>query len=136
MSRTTALLSVILATSAAVRGQPVSFRDPGLKAAIEARLHITNPQPADMLKLMYLIAPEKGISDLTGLQHAVNLATLNLSTNSISDLSPLKGLANLTRAYLSENAITDPSALAGCTKLQYLDFGSNQLTDITLWARP
>ncbi len=112
-------------------GQPVSFRDAGLKAAVEAQLHVTNPTPADMLKLAYLVANARAITDVTGLEYATNLATLNLSTNSISDLSVLKGLVNLTRVYLSENVIADLSPLSGCKRLQHLDLSFNQIADVS-----
>ncbi len=87
MRRAITVLAVLFAGSATVGEQPVSFRDSNLKAAIEAQLHVSNPQPADMLKLVYLVAPDKRISDLTGLEHALSPAMLNLSLNSISDLS-------------------------------------------------
>lgn len=93
-------------------GQPASFRDPGLKAAIEARLHVANPTPADMPKPGYLVANERAIADLTGLEYATNLATLNLSYNSISDRSALKGLVNLTRQhFLSRSPPSTPRTL-------------------------
>jgi hypothetical protein len=52
MNRIVTLLAAAFADPAAVMGQPVSFRDPGLKAAVEAQLHVTKPTAADMLKLM------------------------------------------------------------------------------------
>ena len=43
----------------------------------------------DMQSLEILDARLKNISSISGLQYAVNLKTLDLSTNSISDISPL-----------------------------------------------
>ena len=43
-----------------------------------------------------LMAPDASITDLTGLEMAVNLATLDISGNAIEDLSPLADLQNLT----------------------------------------
>jgi hypothetical protein len=141
MSRIIVLLSVVFVAPVVVTGQPVSFRAPALKAAVEAQLHVTDPTPADMLKLAYLVAAEKHIDDLAGLEFAVNLATLNLIANSISNLSALKGLVNLTRVCLADNAIAD-----GCPEVrirrgyQILDaarpYSGWNLDDILLYTRP
>ncbi len=87
-----------------------------------------------------------GISDLTGLERATNLTTLNLRLSSgsipglsslakltnltqfslqgsISDLSPFANLTNLTGLYLWANSISDFSPLAGLTNLKELSLG-------------
>ena len=56
----------------------------------------TRPQPP------YLPATRFNISDLTGLEHATNLTTLWIHSNSISDISPLAGLNKLTELLLTK----------------------------------
>ena len=87
---------------------------------------------------------DSDISDLTGLEYATQLTSINLSDNNITDLTPLAGLTNLTFLQLDENyGITDFSALAGLTKLTQLELNytdiagtdlaslAGQLTDLT-----
>jgi internalin A len=123
---------------------PVFFADPILKARVETQLGVTNPTVADMVFLKELSAPGRGISDLTGLEYATNLARLNLGeffscwvwppellTNQIQDISPLSGLTQLKSLDLSNNQITDISALSGLTALEILTLYNNQITDIS-----
>jgi len=90
---------------------PVHFNDPNLQAAVEVVLGKTNPTATDMLGLTYLDAHNKGIVDLTGIEHAGNLAALNLSVNHICDISPLAGLTNLAVLNLCHNPL-DAAACA------------------------
>ena len=123
---------------------PVYFADPILKASVEAQLGVTNPTAADMVFLKELSAAGRGISDLTGLEYATNLARLNLGelyyywvwppeqhTNQIEDITPLSGLTELKSLTLSNNQIADISALAGLTALETLALYNNQITDIS-----
>ena len=82
---------------------PVYFPDPNLQAAIEDTLWISDPTPADLLGLTELRAVDKEISDLTGLEHAVNLQTLFLRDNLVSDISVLSVLSH----YLSSQRKKD-----------------------------
>ena len=134
MNRIAALLFALMAASAVAADQPVRFSDSGLKAAVEAQLRVSNPTPADMSKLGYLVANERGITDLTGLEQAVNLQTLNLSNNSLTDLSALARLVNLNRLYLEGNAVADISSLAELKKLQFLSLSDNQIADVSALA--
>jgi internalin A len=122
----------------------VYFADPILKAHVEAQLGVTNPTVADMVFLKELSAPGRGISDLTGLEYATNLTSLNLGelfyywewppelrTNQIEDISPLAGLNRLISLDLSNNQITDISALTGLTALETLVLYNNQIADIS-----
>jgi len=122
----------------------VYFADPILKALVEAQLGVTDPTVADMVFLKELSAAGRGITDLTGLEYATNLASLNLGeffyywnwppelrTNQIQDISPLSGLTRLKSLDLSNNQITDISALSGLTALETLTLYVNQITDIS-----
>ena len=118
----------------------VDIPDANLRAAIEAKLGKASGAPittVDMANLTDLAAPNANISNLTGLDHATNLTTLDLgaeyveaearsiNSNSVSDLSPLAGLTNLTWLRLRNNSISDISPLAGLTNLEWLNLGGN-----------
>ena len=126
--------------------QTVSIADPNLRQAIEAALDKTSGAPiteAEMDSLIELRAPNADISDLTGIETAVNLQRLDLgreyvsaegrfiNNNSISDLAPIEDLTQLTVLDLNGNAISDISALSGLTNLVVLRLGGNVITDIS-----
>ena len=126
--------------------QTVDIPDPNLRATIENLRGKTSGATitvADMLTLTELFAPNANISDLTGLESATNLTSLNLdaeyvwteersiNSNSVSDLSPLAGLTNLTELSLDSNNITDISPLAELANLTELSLDSNNITDIS-----
>ncbi|MDM8554455.1 leucine-rich repeat domain-containing protein [Desulfococcaceae bacterium HSG7] len=126
------ILLLVMAGANEVRGEdPVVFNDPNLKAAVEAKLGISDPTPTQMLALTNLKANVKGIVDLTGLEYADNLTALELSRNQISDISPLSTMTGLTRLWLEFNQISDISPLSEMTGLRYLSLHSNQISDIS-----
>ena len=112
----------------------VDIPDPNLRAEIERELGRTSIAPitaADMESLTMLDADRADISDLTGLEAAINLTQLNLSVNNLSDISSLSGLSNLTYLRLDDNSISDISSLSGLTNLTRLELGKNNLSDIS-----
>ena len=112
----------------------VEFPDANLRAAIEEALDIASGDPittSDMVALTWLKARRANISDLTGLEHAINLTELSLWGNSISDVSSLAGLTHLTSLSLSDNTISDITSLSGLTNLTSLNLGGNTISDIT-----
>ena len=116
----------------------VNIPDSNLRAFLEKILNKgpgTPITPADMATLTETDtkrgASGRGISDLTGLEFAINLTHLDLFGNSISDISPLASLTNLTLLYLSSNSISDISAVSGLTNLTSLGLGSNSISDIS-----
>ena len=126
--------------------QTVSITDLNLRAAIEDALGkapgaaITTTEMATLTELR---APNADISDLTGLEAAVNIQRLFLgheyvpaegrfiNSNSISDLTPLVRLTQLAVLDLNRNAISDISALSGLKNLVVLRLGGNVITDIS-----
>ena len=114
--------------------QVVDIPDSNLRAAVETALGkapgatITT---ADMATLTRLDANEAGISDLTGLEHVINLTDLHLWRNSVSDLSPLAGLTNLTGLYLGINSASDLSPLTRLTNLESLFLDRNGISDLS-----
>ena len=112
----------------------VHIPDPNLRAAIESALNKQAGDPItaeEMATLRYLLAYNANISNLTGLEHATNPTSLDLSNNSISDISALSGLTNLTSLNLVDNLISDISALSGLTNLTGLTLAENSISDIS-----
>ena len=137
---------ICLSISVTATAQTVVIPDANLRAAIEAQLGKVSGDTitaADMANLTELYAPNADISNLTGLEGAINLTYLNLgheyveaegrniNSNSVSDLSPLSGLTNLTLLALGYNNISDLSSLAGLTNLTELRLRNNNITDIS-----
>ena len=123
------LFTVML--SLGLEAAPVNIPDANLKAAIEAELGVTDPEPADMLNLTSLETDNESISDLTGLETATNLSELWLHDNDINDLSPLAGLTNLTFLDLHSNNISDISPLMGLTNLTYVRLQYNEISNLS-----
>ena len=112
--------------------------DPWLRKAVRQKLEIDTNTPltkADMLQLVALDTPKlqitEKISDLTGLECAINLELLILAQNRIQDLRPLANLTKLTFLDLGGNAISDVSPLAGLIRLEALGLWSNQIVDVS-----
>ena len=108
--------------------------DPALRKAVRETLEL----PAGVLltkdhlrDLDVLIAEGRGISDLTGLEFAINLREAILGDNSITDLRPLANLIHLEELGLPENRISDISPLAGLPNLVFLIISHNPITDLS-----
>ena len=107
--------------------------DPNLRAAIAERL---GKSPAsitteDLARLTTLVADEKGIRDLRGLEHATRLERIELRHNEIADLTPLAGLTRLNNIKLRGNRIADVSPLAGLINVDWLGLEENAITDLS-----
>jgi len=126
-----ALVGLLGLSQLAMAEDPVYFPDANLTAAVERALGISDPTPTDMLSLTNLNANDRGIVDLTGIEHATNLTYLWLYYNQISDISALSGLTNLTILYLFSNQISNISALSRLTNLTDLGLSNNQISDIS-----
>ena len=112
--------------------------DPNLRMAIRKTLRAEiglpdhTPLTKEHLKhLSHLEALNRGISDLTGLEHVTNLQDFAGDSNQISDLTPLSDLVHLHTLSLRENQISDISPLANLTTLHRLNLALNQVSDIT-----
>ena len=113
---------------------PVSIPDLNLAAAIREELVLTPNEPLtthSILDLVGLEARNRGIKDLTGLEHAVNLTELHLGHNAVSDVSPLANLTQLTTLDLESTAVSDVSPLAGLTQLTRLNLLQTAVSDIS-----
>ena len=121
--------------------QVVEIPDTNLQNAIRQELNLSDETlitQSDMLSLVELeirrkspVPIEEQITDLTGLQHAVNLRLLVLPRNNISNLNPLINLSKLEHLELWDNPISDIFPIAGLVQLQFLVLGGCQVSDIT-----
>ncbi len=132
--RFTLFLLAYLSIGSIATAQTVEIPDPNLRDYIERVLNKAARVPitvTDMATLTFLDPWGEDISDLTGLDHAINLTHLNLNRNSISDISPVAGLTNLTLLHLGGSSISDISPVAGLTNLTELSVWNNSISDIS-----
>ena len=116
----------------------VRIPDSNLRAVIAQALGKSPNSPItveEMERLGNLEAWSRGIQDLTGLQFAINLISLNLNENQISDLSPIAGLINLRSFHFAGNAVSDLSPLTGLINLISLHMSRNNVTDLSPLAK-
>ncbi len=127
----TMVYMVALAISQSAIAQEVRFADDYLKIAVTAALGVKNPTVSDMKKLITLVAINKNISDLSGLEHATNLEGLELDLNKISDISPLSRMKKLRKLWMCDNLLKDISPMAGMRSLERTQLENNALSDIS-----
>ena len=115
----------------------VAFTNPALEAAVRTALRIPRGHPIlptgdnGLDTLTRLTATRKNIDNLTGLEDATALTTLDLGQNNeISDLSPLRNLTSLTTLDLANNKIDNFNQLSGLTSLTTLDLGQNAIVNV------
>ena len=125
-----------------VEAETVWMPDDALRNAVRNALGLeddevlTKVKMLELTRLYYSVNIQnqmiKGrINNLTGVEYATNLTSLDLYGNSISDLSPLSDLTNLTRLHLIENSISDLSPLSGLTSLTELILPRNPISDVS-----
>ena len=109
------------------------IKDSKLEAAV--RKALGKPQGVitrnDLASLKKLEASFLGITDITGLEHATNLTSLNISHNPISDITPLVGLTKLKRLLLYKVRITDLKPLADLTNVEFVTFWETNVSDLS-----
>lgn len=112
----------------------VVFNDANLEAEVREALGIPEAPitDSDMLTLTTLVSNDKNISDLTGLEYALNLNVLSVRANNITDLTPIQSLYALAYLYVDNNyVLTSIAPIANLTNLLYLGFSNNAVTDIS-----
>jgi len=114
-------------------GVAISFPDPGLDAAIREAIGKPAGDIYDiyLFGLPFLDANDRGIVNLEGIRHCVDLEKLLLHGSRIVDFSPLLRLANLRWLDLSNNEIADVSVLSRLTNLTELWLPNNEIVDIS-----
>ncbi|CAG7652425.1 S-layer homology domain-containing protein [Paenibacillus allorhizosphaerae] len=110
----------------------VYFPDTRLESAIRETLGIPERYVTseDLSRMTELVAKDKGISNLSGIEYAVNLQKLVLPHNQINDISALKGLSQLNELILFGNQIEHIASLSQVTSLEKLYLNNNRITDI------
>jgi len=116
----------------------VDFVDTKLAGAVRRTLNLATkgahidflkiPEAA-LVKLTKLNLYQKGITDLTGLEHATELTELYLGYNNISDVTPLAQLSELVELDLRHNDIRDVTPLFGLKSLKKLYLEGNPIWD-------
>ena len=109
------------------------FADSSLAAAVSeaAGKPVENLTEADLAGMTQLVARERGIVDLAGMEQLASLQILDLADNEIEDLSPLSGLTQLQMLDLEHNRIRDLSPLAALPRLQSLILNHNEIEDVS-----
>ncbi|WP_037319787.1 leucine-rich repeat domain-containing protein [Salegentibacter sp. Hel_I_6] len=115
--------------------EEVAIPDPLLSAAIKSELGLDENDDInaeDMLDLKELDVSGLAfaeLSDLTGLEYAINLTYLRFGETAVTDLDPISDLENIEYLRFNNTAITDVSALSNYTSLTY--FNANTVTGLT-----
>jgi len=111
----------------------VNFPDPALETVIRSAIGKPTGDiyAGDLEELASLRGNYRGISNLDGIQHCIDLEVLVMSGNEIADISPLAGLGNLTELNLADNEIVDIAPLASLTNLGMLFLHNNDIVDIS-----
>ena len=132
-----------LDVNAVLPSEVVEIPDVHLADALREGLVMPRNAPITTHSLRALIdlyARDRQITDLTGLEHAINLRTLDLgaedtwekgivNSNSISDISPLARLKKLETLFLDHNQIRDVRPLERLTNLKILRLQENPIQD-------
>lgn len=111
----------------------INFSDSNLELAIRESLKkMTGDITQEEIQSLERIdAQNRKISNLSGLEYAVNLKSLYLFGNEIEDITPLAGLENLIELWLCSNQISDISTLEPLTKLKTLGLSDNKIEDVS-----
>jgi internalin A len=128
------LLACIIFALPASADEPL-FPDKALEAAVRQYVFAKrdNDMPIvaeDVKDISTIIAKNKGIKSLAGLEKCQSLALLDLEGNEVSDLAPIKGLPRLQSLTLAKNKIANLAPLSESKALQLLDLADNQVTDL------
>ncbi|EBF5184245.1 leucine-rich repeat domain-containing protein [Listeria monocytogenes] len=111
------------------------FQDTSLAKVVVSELGKTSVEDkvvqAELDAIKILMANNKHVTTLNGLENLRNLTDLYLSDNQISDLTPLISLRRLRNLDFSNNQISDISSLIGLRNLDMLRLSNNQINDIS-----
>ena len=119
-----------------IPGTGVYISDPNLRVVIAEALGKESADTVpitleEMATLTSLKASNKDIKNLIGIERAINLEELWISSNPISDLSPLAGLTNLIGLAAWDLSIEDLSPLAELTELKWLELFNTPISDLS-----
>ena len=118
----------------------VSIPDTNLAAAIRKAVGLLPGDPITQLDMLNLFGlnpygnfdvSDHQITDLTGIEYAANLTSLNLSKNQIRNIRPLAKMKNLRVLKIDKNQITDIKPLARMANLRELSLTQNPIKDLS-----
>ena len=110
---------ILVLSTLPVCAELVHIPDPNLRAAISEALDGAPITRHAIGQLRELAVGEKGITDLTGLEHATNLTFLGIYGNPITDLTPIAGLTKLNTIFMWVTAVSDLTPLANLKQLRH-----------------
>ena len=116
---------------------PVNIPDDTLRKELRLQLQLLEDSEitcSDLLRLTEFRYQDIDvfITNLEGLQYAVNLISLEIVDGFLTDISQVSGLTKLTKLDLSRNEqIRDTTPLSGLVNLRYLDLASNAIADVS-----
>ena len=116
---------------------PVNIPDDVLRKEVRLQLQLSENSEitcSDLLRLTKFRYEDIDvfITNLEGLQYAVNLTSLEIGGGFLTDISQVSSLTKLTRLGLGGNEqIRDITPLGGLADLKYLDLASNAIEDIS-----
>ena len=132
-----ALIIILLLTVGVgfASAQVVSIPDLNVRAEVEAALGKAPGAPitiADMVNLTHFdFGLDANISNLTGLEHAINLTGQGLV---IDDISHISGNLNIEWLFLWGNNISRVNGLSNLNSLEWLFLGDNNISgSFSLW---
>ncbi|NQV35558.1 MAG: leucine-rich repeat domain-containing protein, partial [Phycisphaeraceae bacterium] len=139
------LIPFLASSAIAGWGDPVHFGCENLKMAVEDELGVFDPTEEDMQWLTSISHKEcfdsrdqldagdceNAITDLSGLEYAHNLKSMDFHLNKISSIGPLANLTKLKDVRLGRNYIHDLGPLRNLTRLSHLDVHGNGLSDLS-----
>lgn len=85
----------------------------------------------ELQEVTCLYSNDKGIANLKGIEHLVNLNYLELTNERITDTEPLKNLHDLKYLKIENSSVNDLSGLSNLTNLTELYLGKNNISDIS-----
>ena len=108
--------------------------DKNLRKEVRKKFGIRNDSELTQARMSHLTSlgfRNDKISDITGLEYAVNLTSLVIRKTQVSDLTPLKDLTALRSLKLVDNGISNVTPLGGLTDLTFLNISGNTINDLT-----
>ena len=113
--------------------ETILIPDPNLATVVRETLDLASGDAItwwDMRKLTTLMASDREIKNITGLEHATRLRYLHLINNKIQDITPLTELEHLYWLDLRYNQISQIPSLNKLIRLRILELGFNQIRDV------
>ena len=108
--------------------------DKNLRKEVRKKFGIRNDDELTQARMSHLTSlgfRNDKISDITGLEYAINLTALVIRKTQVSDLSPLKDLTNLRSLKVVDCNVSNVVPLGGLTALTFLNVSGNTISDLT-----